>query len=189
MSCSPFDLRDYALGELADSERRQVEQHARTCRACREELDRIGAVWKALRSIPDEEIPQRIGFVSDPVFKPSRLRGWWLGFASAAMLSGAMVFSALVRPAPATPAPAKVDTAALERQFDARTREAVRTAVADVEKRQEARTVQLLAEADRRHELELQSIRLAVEENLSRMQKRVAGLKVALASADFGEAR
>ena len=27
MSCSPFDLRDYFLKELPDSEQRQVESH------------------------------------------------------------------------------------------------------------------------------------------------------------------
>ena len=32
MSCSPFDLKDYFLEELADPERRQVEAHVKNCR-------------------------------------------------------------------------------------------------------------------------------------------------------------
>src|SRR5258708_37318755 len=67
----------------------------------------------ALFSLRDEEIPQRIAFVSDKVFEPSPWRRWWsafwgstarLSFASAAMLSAAILVSALNRPAPA-PAP------------------------------------------------------------------------------------
>lgn len=110
MSCSPFDLRDYFLQELSDPHRqRQVEVHVKTCAPCREELDRLRITWAALRSIADEEIPQRIAFVSDKIFEPSPWRRWlaafWnsgarLGFASAAMLSASLVVFAL-KPAPA----------------------------------------------------------------------------------------
>jgi len=41
MSCSPFDLKDYFLKELADPQRRQVEAHVKSCEPCREELDRL----------------------------------------------------------------------------------------------------------------------------------------------------
>ena len=41
MSCSPFDLRDYVLAELCESERRSMEEHALGCAACREELERL----------------------------------------------------------------------------------------------------------------------------------------------------
>ena len=41
MSCSPFDLRDYFLQELASPQQRQVEAHVKTCAPCREELDRL----------------------------------------------------------------------------------------------------------------------------------------------------
>jgi hypothetical protein len=109
MSCSPFDLRDYFLHELAGPHRRlQVEAHVKTCAACREELDRLRITEAALRSMADEEIPQRIAFVSDKIFEPSPWRRWlaafWnsgarLGFASAAMLSASLVLLAL-KPAP-----------------------------------------------------------------------------------------
>jgi anti-sigma factor RsiW len=103
MSCSPFDLRDYYLKELTDPQQRQVESHVKDCSACREELERLRLTQAALFSLRDEEIPQRIAFVSDPVFEPSgpplvdrslgiaRTR---LGFASAAMLSAALLISA-----------------------------------------------------------------------------------------------
>jgi anti-sigma factor RsiW len=104
MSCSPFDLRDYFLRELPDPERKQVEIHAKTCAACREELDGLRLTEAALVSLGDEEIPQRLAFVSDKIFEPSPLRRAWsafwgsaskLGFASAAMLSIALVVFAL----------------------------------------------------------------------------------------------
>jgi anti-sigma factor RsiW len=117
MSCSPIHLKDYVYRELADSERRKLEVHLKTCPACREELDRLRLTEAALFSLRDEEIPQRIAFVSDPVFEPSPWKRWWtgvwnsparLGFASAAMLSAAILFAAITRPAPVTiqPAPA-----------------------------------------------------------------------------------
>src|SRR2546429_9749455 len=110
MSCSPFDLKDYTLKELSDIERKQVDLHVKSCAACREELDRLRLTEAALFSLRDEEIPQRIAFVSDKIFEPSPMRRWlsafWgqsarLGFASAAMLSAAIVFSATHKPAPA----------------------------------------------------------------------------------------
>jgi len=108
MSCSPFDLRDFYLKELSDPQQRQVEAHVRDCAACREELDRLRLTQAALFSLRDEEIPQRIAFVSDPVFEPSAARRWWnafwgssarLGFAGAALLSAALFFSAVTRTA------------------------------------------------------------------------------------------
>jgi len=133
MSCSPFDLRDYFLKELADpQQRRQVEAHVATCRSCSEDLDRLSTMETALFSLRDEEIPQRIAFVSDKVFEPSPLRRWmagfWnssarLGFASAAMLSTALIVFAATRPAPApvrvVTTSAAVDQAVIERQVQA----------------------------------------------------------------------
>ena len=80
MSCSPFDLKDYFLQELTDPQRHQVEAHVRTCALCHEEMDRLQMTQAALLSLRDEEIPQRIAFVSDKIFEPSPLRRWWSGF-------------------------------------------------------------------------------------------------------------
>src|SRR5581483_4096637 len=74
MSCSPFDLNEYYLDELTGPGRRQVEAHMKTCAACREELDRLRIMGAALHSVPDQEIPQRIAFVSDKIFEPSPWR-------------------------------------------------------------------------------------------------------------------
>ena len=124
MSCSPFDLRDYYFKDLAENERRLTEAHVRTCAHCREELDRLRGTETALLALPDEEIPQRIGFISDPVFQPSAFRRGWealwgsaarLGFASAAMLSVALVVFSVTRPAPvATALAPAIDRARLE---------------------------------------------------------------------------
>jgi len=110
MSCSPFDLRDYFFEELSDpQQQRQVEVHLKTCASCREELDRLRITGNALQCVAEEEIPQRIAFVSDKIFEPSPWRRWlaafWnsgarLGFASAAMLSASLLVFAF-KPAPA----------------------------------------------------------------------------------------
>jgi hypothetical protein len=77
MSCSPFDLRDYYFKDLAENQRRLTEVHVKTCAHCREELERLRGTETALLALPDEEIPQRIGFVSDAVFQPSAFRRGW----------------------------------------------------------------------------------------------------------------
>ena len=159
MSCSPFDLRDYLFGELPEDERRQVELHGKSCAACREELERLAATQSALLSLRDEEIPQRIGFVSDRVYEPSPLLRWWrafwgsaprLGFASAAMVSAALIFSATHRPTPVS-APA-LDVVKLEADFSKRLDEAVARAVAESDARYEQRAAQALAAEGRRFE-------------------------------------
>jgi hypothetical protein len=156
MSCSPFDLRDYFLKELADPQQRQVESHVRTCQPCREELERLQLTGAALFSLREEEIPQRIAFVSDEVFEPSpwrrALAAFWgsgarLGFASAAMLSTALVVFSLTRPAPVAPvvmpAPVAVNTVS-DAGMQARIDSAVARAVAEVDARQEAKTSRLV---------------------------------------------
>jgi hypothetical protein len=161
MSCSPFDLRDYFFGELAEAERRQVDLHVRSCGACHEEMERLRVTQSTLLGLPDEEVPQRIGFVSDPVFEPSwpgRVwRAFWasgpkLGFASAAMLSaalGAFTFLRPVAPPPAL-ALAPVDLATINQQVSERVAAEVRKAVSESEARQIKKTAELLAAAEER---------------------------------------
>lgn len=162
MSCSPFDLRDYVFQELTDPQQRQVEAHVKTCQPCQEELERLQLTEAALYRLRDEEIPQRIAFVSDKIFEPSPLRRWmaafWasgarLGFASAAMLSAAILVSALTRPAPApvvtAPAPAAVTSAAVtDTQMEQRVRAAVEQAMTESEARHVQQTKQLVAELE-----------------------------------------
>ena len=159
MSCSPFDLRDYYLKELTDPQQRQVESHVKDCSACREELERLRLTQAALFSLRDEEIPQRIAFVSDPVFEPSGPRRWWtalwgspgrLGFASAAMLSAALLIYALTWTSGRGPAAGLSSS-----EIDSRIQQAVYAS----EARQTVKTTQLVHDlaqkADTEHQLRL----------------------------------
>jgi len=108
MSCSPYDLRDYLFEELTTAQQGELRVHLKSCAPCTTELDALRATHATLLSLRDEEIPQRIGFVSDKVFEPSPFRRWlagfWtssarLGFVSAAMLSAAILVHAVHNPA------------------------------------------------------------------------------------------
>jgi anti-sigma factor RsiW len=177
MSCSPFDLRDYHFQELADpQQRREVESHVKTCASCREELERLQMTEAALFTLREEEIPQRIAFVSDAVFEPSPLRRFFqefwgsaarLGFASAAMLSIALVVFAVNRPAPAPAQNTIVRTAAADVDVKALVDQAVAKAVAESEERQTVKARVLTAEVENAR----QQLLLAVEE-LDNAQKR-----------------
>ena len=182
MSCSPFDLRDYYFKDLAENERRLTEVHVKTCTHCCEELERLRGTETALLTLPDEEIPQRIGFVSDPVFQPSAFRRGWdalwgsaarLGFASAAMLSAALLVFSLTRPVPqaSVPAPAIARTA-LEADFSKRVNDAVAKAVAESEARQARQTRELLAASDTRHAIETQEMKLRFDQYIEVENKR-----------------
>lgn len=165
MSCSPFDLRDYFLQELTDPQQRQMEAHVKSCAACREEMDRLQLTGAALFSLREEEIPQRIAFVSDQVFEPSPVRRWladfWgsaakLGFASAAILSAALVAFSINRterppmvaqapaPAPQTVVQTVADAGDLQARIDA----AVAKALAASDQKRVEETRQLVAELD-----------------------------------------
>jgi anti-sigma factor RsiW len=179
MSCSPFDLQDYFFGELPERERREVAVHSKTCVACREALQRLESTRASLLSVRDEEIPQRIGFVSDRVYEPSMLLRWWrafwgsgprLGFASAAMLSAAIVVFALHRPA-APPTAPTVDVAKLQSDFSRQLNEAVTKAVADSEARYAQRTAELLASTTRRFEAQRESDREMFAQRVAIMEK------------------
>jgi len=178
MSCSPFDLRDYLFGELAEAERRQVDVHVRSCGSCQEELERLRITQSTLLELRDEEVPQRIGFVSDPVFEPSAVRRFWrafwasgpkLGFASAAMLSAALVIFTFLRPvAPAVLA----DTSKIEQQVSERVAAEVHKAVAESEARQEEKTTQLLAAAEQRYEQQRNADMVKIADVFTYMEKK-----------------
>jgi anti-sigma factor RsiW len=80
MSAVPHDLRDYLFDELNETERAEVEAYLETSPEAQEELAGLRLTQQALLSVPEEEIPRRIAFVSDKVFEPSRTRRWWNGF-------------------------------------------------------------------------------------------------------------
>jgi|SoiMethySBSTD1v2_1073268.scaffolds.fasta_scaffold95729_5 anti-sigma factor RsiW len=166
MSCSPFDLRDYFLKELTDPQQRQVEDHVTTCSSCFEEMEQLRLTEAALFSLRDEELPQRIAFVSDKIFEPSPVRRWWtafwasgarLGFAGAAMLSVAILVSAMTRPAPAP-----------ERVIVERT---VVQPVSDTEMktRVDAAVAQAMAGVEQRHAAETRQIKTDLEDARRRL--------------------
>jgi hypothetical protein len=200
MSCPPFDLRDYFFKDLAENERRLTEVHVKTCAHCREELDRLRGTETALLTLPDEEIPQRIGFVSDAVFQPSAFRRGWaglwssaarLGFVSAAMLSTALMVFSLTRPAPrATAQVPAVARIALETEVSKRVNDAVTiavvNAVAQSEARQARETQELLAASEKRHALETQAIMVRVQEYLDVEKKHLNTLILASNEAGGG---
>jgi len=180
MSCSPFDLRDYFFGELPGEGRRQVDLHTRSCEACREELKQLRSTQTLLLSVPDEEIPQRIGFVSDRVYEPSAALRWWrafwrsaprLGFASAALLSSAILVLAFHRPGPVIPATPPVNVAKLQADFSRQMNEAVEKAVAASDARHEQRTAELLAAAAKRFDARRQADMERVSQNFVILQK------------------
>ena len=178
MSCSPFDLKDYFLKELPSPQRLQVEAHVKTCDACREDLDRLQLTESALFSLRDEEIPQRIAFVSDKIFEPSPLRRWFagfwgstarLGFASAALLSCSIFYFAATRTAPAPNRPAvieKVTVAAAPSpaEIQKQIQQAVAVAVAEVEARQAEKTNKLVADLEHRSDEMRRSLQLVAGE-------------------------
>lgn len=181
MSCSPFDLKDYFFGELNAAERAAVDQHVSACVGCREELSALNTTRAALMSVPDEEPPRRIAFVSDKVFEPKWWQKLWssgprLGFASAAMLAAAIVthgFAARpVETAPAPVAQVQVPTAAIEAEVAKRVQVEVAKAVAAHEQQQLAKTLELvnarLRDANRQHREEL----LMIGDYLERLDKR-----------------
>jgi anti-sigma factor RsiW len=184
MSCSPIDLKDYLLNSLADSDRRRLEAHVKICAACREELDRLRLTEAALFSLREEEIPQRIAFVSDPVFEPSRWRRWWtgfwgspgrLGFASAAMLAGAILFSAATRPG-APPATVRFQPAPVSHQAAAVISEA------EIERRIQA-AVDKAVDAGRQREM------VSVRQLVSELEQSRQQLKLAAAEFDMSQRR
>lgn len=181
MSCSTFDLKGYLLDELAEEDRRGVQQHLAGCAGCREEFDRLRIMHTALLSVRDEEIPKRIAFVSDKVFEPR----WWqvlwqsgprLGFASAAMLSVAILVHGFTRP-PVAVEPAPIDMAAIEavveKEVTRRVQVAVEQAVTGSEERQARKMAELLAAAQQRFDMDRQADRLVVQEAFDVLRKRM----------------
>lgn len=191
MSCSPFELKDYVLGELRPAENAAVEEHVAGCAACRQELTALRITQNALLSVADEDPPRRIAFVSDKVFEPRWWRKLWrsgpqLGFASAAMLSVALVVHAFVPPRQAPPPRsqnADVSPAVIEKAVEAevarRAADLVRKAVAESEARQSAKLLEFvnarLRLADQRHREDL----LAIKEVFERIQKNQAMVRKA----------
>jgi len=196
MSCLQIDWKAYVLGELAESERRQAEEHKRSCAVCREEVERLHATRSALLSLPQEEIPRRISFVSDKVFEPRWWQRLWrsgpqLGFASAAMVAAAILVHAFAGPASGPPAVRPMDTAAFEARLQSEVSRLVQAAsektAAESDARHERQTTELIRALESRFEKQRQADLLAVEENMNMLRKRWGVIYTA--SAEMGGPR
>src|SRR3984893_11164945 len=102
MSCSSVDLKAYLVGETSQREKSLVEDHVRTCQSCREEQERLRIAYSALLTLQEEELPQRIAFVSDKVFEPRWWERMWrsgpaMGFAAGAGFAAAVLVHAVAR--------------------------------------------------------------------------------------------
>lgn len=188
MACSPSDLKDFILGELAGAERVRLQEHVAGCAACRAEIDRLRLTHAALASLRGEEIPRRIAFVSDKVFEP----GWWgklwrsgpqLGFVAAAMLTLAILAHAWIRPA-SPPVVAGGSETDVVRRVEASVEKALRESDA----RHTARTAELLDATRKQFDFERRADMVAVEENFTLLRKQLNGMFLR-ASVDLGGAR
>lgn len=184
MQPEEVDLNAYFLGEGTPAERAAAEALLASTPEAREDAERLQSTLAALRSLPQEEIPRRIAFVSDPVFQPSWWQRFWqstpqLGFASAAMLAVAIgAHGWFTRPLPvvATAAPvAQVQTVATVSQQDIDA--AVAKAVAAVEARQQAATEQKVQVAikdyEKRLQMEMRMMAASYEENQNYIRKQM----------------
>ena len=196
MSCSSIDLKAYLVGEISQREKSLVEDHVRTCQSCREEQERLRIAYSALMSLADEEVPQRIAFVSDKVFEPR----WWqriwrsgpaMGFAAAAVLAAAILVHAFTRPAGAPAAVANVDTAQIEQRVEqevnARVQSAVTKAINEADARRDQKFAQVLDAAEKRYELERRVDLAAVQQTIRYYDQQMGRLIVA--SNDIGQER
>lgn len=185
-------IRDYAFDEIDAAGRSAVERHLPQCAECRAELDQLRLTTAALRVLPDVEIPQRIAFVSDKVFEPSRWSRWFtgarLGFASALVMAGALVTVVYRQPlvTPVTVAGGGPSADAITRQaISLQIDDAVKRAVAQVREEDRQMSRAALELSDKRHVAEHRALLTAVEENLTVLEKRYNTL-TSLSAAGFG---
>jgi anti-sigma factor RsiW len=178
MSCSAFDLKDYFFGELSPQERRNVDLHLPTCRACQEELDALTLTQNALLMVRDEEPPSRIAFVSDKVFEPRWYQSLWnsgpkMALASSAVLAAAILVHGVERPTRPAPPVAQVQPSISESEVATRVEAAVRKAVAESEARQSARLQQVMAH-QQKLEFDYKADRQQVSDNFRYLQRLMA---------------
>jgi|YNPMSStandDraft_1061717.scaffolds.fasta_scaffold04840_3 hypothetical protein len=194
MPCADFDWKGFVLQEAAPAERRAMEEHLKTCAACRREVDALGLTLVAVRQLPQQPIPRRLAFVSDPVFElPWWKRLWRMpapawGFATAALLVAAVaLYGTLIRVPPPQAAvqadPAAVERAVqaeLERRLPAAVEAAVRTQLGPAVSQLEARLAAFEQKAEQQRRADLRDVTAAFE----LLQKRINN--VYLASAHYG---
>jgi hypothetical protein len=147
------DWKAYALGELDAAARRDAEAHASACAGCRDELASLRVTLDALSVLREEEIPRRIGFVSDKVFEPR----WWQRafrltfanptFSAACVVAAAILVHAFVRSGDAV-VQAQIDAAVTKAVAQVETRHAQdRAEMLDAAELMEKRSMQMYVAA------------------------------------------
>ena len=189
MNCSSIDLKAYFLGELDRGAKSACADHITRCDDCHEELERLRLTQTALMTMPDEEIPQRIAFVSDRVFEPRWWQAIWrsgpaMGFASAALLSCAILVHGFTRPASAVVASApliqatqvqQVEQARIERKIE----EQVNLRVAELGNRQAAESAKLVAAVEKKFQFRQRADLVSAQETIRMYQQQMGRLMVA----------
>lgn len=198
------DLNAYVFGELPESERAAVEAWLSRDAGAALEVERLRTTLGALRSLPAEEPPRRIAFVSDKVFEPRWYQRWWRAAGglvmASAMLSAAIVaHGVLARPvAPAAGMQvAQVSQQDIARQVEAEVARRLDTAVtkAVAQVRGEAQVEQqrvvaaALSQAEKGFALERQADRAAVEATVDTMRKEMKVMVKYLAMNQAGGAQ
>jgi anti-sigma factor RsiW len=195
MNCSSEDLKAYFLGELASRERVAVEDHVRACQGCREELDRLNLTRTVLMSLEEEEVPQRISFVSDKVFEPRWFETIWrsgpaMGFASAALLAAAILVHAFARPVATQGAMPTVDTAQIEqriqREVNARLDDVIAKSVSEAEAKQAAEFSKVLNATEKRFATQRQADLATVQQAAKYYEQKMSRWEVALNDSGAG---
>ena len=196
MNCSSEDLKAYLFGELASRDKAPVEDHVRACQNCREELDRLNLTQSALLALEEEEVPQRIAFVSDRVFEPRWYETIWrsgpaMGFASAVILAAAILAHGFTRPSAAPPVKPTVDTAQIEQRIErgvnARLDAVVQKAVSDAQSKQAAEFAKILDASEKRFETQRQADLATVQQAAKYYEMKMSRWEVALNDARAGQ--
>jgi hypothetical protein len=181
MSCSSVDLKAYFLCEVTRAEKSSVDDHVRACQSCREELDRLKLTDTALRSLVEEDAPQRIAFVSDKVFEPRWYETIWrsgpaMGFASAALLAGAILVHGFSLNGPVRPvAVPSVNTAQIEQRIEREVNVRLDAVVA----KQQEQMASMLDATEKRFESKRQTDLADVKQDRQYLQNQMARLMVA----------
>lgn len=192
MNCSSIDLKAYFLGELDRGAKSACADHITRCDDCHEELERLRLTQTALMTMPDEEIPQRIAFVSDRVFEPRWWQAIWrsgpaMGFASAALLSCAILVHGFTRPAPVVVASAPVTqveqvdhvTQVTQARIERKIEEQVKLRVAELGNRQALESAQLVAAVEKKFQSRQRADLVSAQETIRMYQQQMGRLMVA----------
>ncbi len=183
MSCTSYDWKAYALGELSPAERRQAESHATSCTACRQELAELRLTLDAMSTLREEEIPRRIAFVSDKVFEPR----WWQSFLRPSFAAGALIAAGIRVHAFVRPAAQPVDTAQIEQRIQADVARRIEAVVAETEKRDADKAQQLLAESEKRFAEQRKADFATFSANFDMLSKQLTKVYAMNTGAGFGQ--